>query len=123
MRSILKLEEFAMFGSSLYGLYYFDVAWWYYLLLFLGPDISMLGYSLGNKTGAALYNLFHHKGLAVAIFLGGFISEMPLLILSGIILFGHASMDRVFGYGLKYETGFQFTHLGVINKKFENEKL
>lgn len=123
MKSILKLEELALFGLSLYGLYYYDAAWWYYLLLFLGPDISMIGYAFGNKTGAVSYNLFHHKALAVVLFLWGFITGIPLIIFTGIILFGHASMDRVFGYGLKYENGFQFTHLGVINKKYENEKV
>ena len=123
MKNILKLEELALFGISLYALYYFDAAWWYYLLLFLGPDLSMIGYSFGNKTGAALYNLFHHKALAVVFFLWGFITGTSILILIGIILFGHASMDRIFGYGLKYETGFQFTHLGVINKKHEHAKV
>ncbi|MBA2499133.1 MAG: DUF4260 domain-containing protein [Chitinophagaceae bacterium] len=117
MKSILKLEELALFCISIYALYYYDAAWWYYLLLFLGPDISMIGYAFGKKVGAALYNLFHHKALAVFFFLWGFITGMPAFILMGIIIFGHASMDRIFGYGLKYEKGFQFTHLGVINKK------
>ena len=38
----------------------------------------------------------------------------PLLL--GIILFGHASMDRVFGYGLKFGDNFHHTHLGWIGK-------
>lgn len=37
----------------------------YYLLLLLGPDISMIGYAGGNKMGAFMYNLFHHKGVAI----------------------------------------------------------
>lgn len=28
--------------------------------------------------------------------------------------FPHAAMDRIFGYGLKYEKGFKYTHLGEI---------
>ncbi len=32
------------------------------------------------------------------------------------IQLGHSAMDRVFGYGLKYTTGFQDTHLGKIGK-------
>jgi len=35
----------------------------------------------------------------------------------GIILFGHSSMDRMFGYGLKLGQGFKYTHLGIIGKK------
>jgi len=34
-----------------------------------------------------------------------------------IILFGHSSMDRIFGYGLKTNQGFKFTHLGTIGNK------
>ncbi|PWT99714.1 MAG: DUF4260 domain-containing protein, partial [Bacteroidetes bacterium] len=36
--------------------------------------------------------------------------------LIGTILWSHSCMDRIFGYGLKYENGFKFTHLGVIGK-------
>ena len=122
MKNLLKLEELALFLVSIYILYYLDVAWWYYLLLFLGPDISMIGYAAGNKVGATLYNLFHHKGIAAILFVAGFILDQHVLMLAGIILFGHASMDRIFGYGLKYDRGFKFTHLGTIDKKSENEK-
>ncbi|HMI78066.1 MAG TPA: DUF4260 domain-containing protein, partial [Ferruginibacter sp.] len=90
---------------------------WYYLILALGPDISMLGYVAGNKTGAFCYNLFHHKGLALALLGTGLIYRNDMLICTGIILFGHSSMDRMFGYGLKTNEGFKFTHLGAIGKK------
>lgn len=116
MKNVIKLEELAMLALSIFALAHFDVAWWYYLILFLGPDISMLGYLLGNKTGAACYNLIHHKGIALALFLTGFIYGSWLLQVTGIILFGHSSMDRMFGYGLKYNEGFKFTHLGAIGK-------
>jgi len=33
---------------------------------------------------------------------------------AGLILFGHSCMDRAMGYGLKYFSGFQDTHLGKI---------
>jgi hypothetical protein len=77
----------------------------------------MLGYLLGNKVGAASYNIFHHKGIAVILFAMGCIYNNEELLLAGIILFGHSSMDRMFGYGLKTNEGFKFTHLGVIGKK------
>lgn len=107
----------AMFGLGLYALTLFHLEWWWYLLLFLGPDISMLGYLAGNKTGAACYNFFHHKGVAVAIFAIGLFMPDTLLQVIGIVLFGHSSMDRLFSYGLKTNQGFQYTHLGKIGKK------
>ena len=39
------------------------------------------------------------------------------LLLAGIVLFGHASMDRLFGYGLKFSDSFHHTHLGKIGRK------
>ncbi len=124
MKTILKLEELGMFIGSIVLLYISNVNWWWYLLLFLGPDISMLGYLISNKIGAWGYNLFHHKGIALLVFGLGLLIQLPgdtgnkdWLINLGIILFGHSSMDRFFGYGLKYENGFKFTHLGEIGKK------
>lgn len=117
MKNIIRLEEAAMFGLSIYVLNSLSVEWWWYLLLILGPDISMLGYLAGNKAGAVCYNLFHHKGVAVAVFMAGWILPHALLLLIGIVLFGHSSMDRFFGYGLKTEEGFKYTHLGIIGKK------
>lgn len=116
MKNILKLEEAAQFGLCLYVLNIQEAAWWWYPLLILGPDISMIGYIAGNKAGAATYNLFHHKGVAVTIFFVGLLQPVWVLQLIGIVLFGHSSMDRMFGYGLKTEQGFKYTHLGIIGK-------
>jgi hypothetical protein len=117
MKNIIRLEELAMFGVCAYALYLFHVDWWWYPLLLFGPDISMLGYMAGNKTGAAVYNLFHHKGVAVGLFVIGLLLPDIWMQITGIILFGHSSMDRFFGYGLKTNEGFKFTHLGIIGKQ------
>ena len=116
MKNILKLEELAMFGLSIWALYFFNAEWWYYLLLLLGPDISMIGYTGGNKIGAFMYNLFHHKGAAIVLFISGFLLPDMNFQIAGIILFGHSSMDRMLGYGLKLKEGFKHTHLGLIGK-------
>ena len=120
MKNILKLEELAMLSISIYGLYVLNAPWYCYLLLALGPDISMVGYLAGNKVGAASYNLFHHKGVAIALFFAGLLLPNIYLQIAGIILFGHSSMDRVFGYGLNHEDGFKHTHLGMIGKPSHN---
>ena len=122
MKSILKFEEAAMFVLSIYALSLLHVSWWVYLLILIAPDISCIGYLAGNKVGAVCYNLFHHKGIAIAIFLTGFILGNEWLQVTGIILFGHSSMDRMFGYGLKLSEGFQYTHLGMIGRN-QNETL
>jgi hypothetical protein len=116
MKNIIKLEEFSMF---LFGIFLFSqlhFAWWWFLALILLPDISMIGYLINNKIGAVCYNIVHHKGIALAIYISGYYLDTEILQLIGIILFAHSSMDRTMGYGLKYFEGFKFTHLGVIGK-------
>ncbi len=123
MKTLLKLEELAMFLLAFASLGSVNVEWWWYLLLLIGPDISMLGYLAGNKIGAYSYNFFHHKGVAIVIIISGFVLSVAYrfnntewLINAGVVMFGHSSMDRFFGYGLKTEEGFKFTHLGKIGK-------
>lgn len=116
MKQILKIEELAMFTLSIYLLKLLDISfsWWVYVLLYLAPDIGMIGYIINNKAGAFTYNLFHHKAVAILFTVIGIYTANQYILMSGIILFGHSAMDRMFGYGLKYVTGFKHTHLGVL---------
>lgn len=114
MKTIIKLEEVMMLALGIYLFDQLDFAWWWFVVLLLAPDIGMLGYLFRNKIGAATYNLFHHKGIAVLVYLMGAYIAMPVLQLAGIILFSHSSFDRALGYGLKYDNGFKYTHLGEI---------
>ncbi|MEC7262281.1 MAG: DUF4260 domain-containing protein [Bacteroidota bacterium] len=114
MKTILKLEEVFLFVLGIYLFNQLDYAWWWFLVLILAPDIGMIGYLFNNKIGALTYNLFHHKGLAILVYLAGAYFSIPLCQLIGIILFSHSALDRAMGYGLKYDKGFKFTHLGEI---------
>jgi hypothetical protein len=117
MKNILRMEEAAMFGLCIYALSFFHVSWWVYLLLLIAPDISIAGYGVNKAVGTVCYNLAHHKGIAVAVFVTGFILRNEWMQIIGIILFGHSSMDRMFGFGLKLPEGFNHTHLEIIGKK------
>lgn len=117
MKNSLKLEEFAQFIFGIYLFSTLDFTWWWFLVLILLPDISIIGYAFGNKTGAYLYNFFHHKAVAIAVYLIGIYLGNSVVELIGIILFSHSAMDRIFGYGLKFITSFNDTHLGKIGKK------
>ncbi|MCH5689477.1 DUF4260 domain-containing protein [Niabella sp. W65] len=121
MKWLLKTEELVMLLLSIFLLWNSNAAWYWYVLILLGPDISMLGYLVNNKAGAALYNLFHHKGIAILVFMAGMYLSNDQILRIGVVLFGHASLDRVFGYGLKYNKGFAFTHLGMIGKHKNQE--
>jgi len=114
MKTTLKIEELAQFILGIFLFSQLNFAWWWFPALLLAPDIGMLGYLISTKFGAFTYNLFHHKAIAIAVGLMGFyISNQPLILI-GVILFSHASFDRIFGYGLKYNDSFKNTHLGKI---------
>ncbi len=114
MKNILRLEEALMFGFSIYLFALTEFAWWWFPALILTPDIGMLGYLSGPKVGAITYNLIHHKAVAIVLLVLGWHFVLPWVVLSGIIMLGHSSLDRVFGYGLKYSDDFKHTHLGVL---------
>ena len=132
MKNLLKLEELAQLLICIVVLAVGDMPWWVYLLLALGPDISMLGYLVGPRAGAFTYNLLHHKGMALLVAGAGMISvELSLkfgtplighpLMMASIILYGHSCMDRMLGFGLKFGDSFQHTHLGWIGKAVPGE--
>ena len=114
MKTTLKLEELAQF---IFGIYLFSLlpfAWWWFPVLLLAPDIGMIGYIMNQKIGALTYNIMHHKGVAIVVYLLGIYLDDSVVQLAGIVLFSHSAFDRILGYGLKYERGFKYTHLGQL---------
>lgn len=88
----------------------------WFIPLLLVPDISMVGYLRGPHLGAITYNLAHNWLTGgVVLGLGAWLAVTPL-VLAGAVLVAHTGLDRLFGYGLKYPTSFQDTHLGRIGK-------
>jgi len=119
MKNLIKLEEIAFTGASIYfiSMYNLGISVWIWIPLFLSPDISMLGYLVDTRVGAFTYNLFHHRGVALALAFAGFLIHIPILLTIGILLFGHSSFDRLMGYGLKHIDSFKHTHLGWLPDK------
>ena len=116
MKNMLKVEEAMQLILAIFLFNDSPFAWWTYAVWFLAPDVSMLGYIFGPRVGAYCYNLFHHKGVAVLLYLIGAYSNSHVLIFGGLVLFGHSAFDRILGYGLKYTDDFKHTHLGQIGE-------
>lgn len=111
MKTVLRFEELAGFLFSIYLFSLLSFPWWVYPLLFLTPDLSMLGYVAGPRVGAFTYNLIHHKAVSLGLIVLGGLLSVPLISLAGAVLLGHSCLDRVVGYGLKHGDSFKHTHL------------
>ena len=113
-----RFEGLAVFVGAivLYTQTFTGLPWWVALLIFLAPDLSFFGYLIGPKFGAALYNLLHVYALRVITLAAGVIFGQPLISGIGALWIAHSGFDRMLGYGLKAEEGFEHTHLGPIGK-------
>jgi hypothetical protein len=116
MKNSLRLEEALQFILAAYLAHHLPYAAWLYWALFLTPDLGMLGYIFNTRIGALTYNLFHHKAIAIILYLIGLYFSINSLQFVGLLLFGHSAFDRMLGYGLKFNDDFKHTHLGWIGK-------
>jgi hypothetical protein len=84
--------------------------WWWFLVLFLTPDLSIAGYLANPRIGSLAYNVIHTYAMA-AILLGMGWFFYPSTLLAGLLLTAHIGLDRCLGFGLKYPTAFKDTHI------------
>lgn len=116
MKTLIRIEEGALLVAAYLLSLWLGFSWWLFIVLLFVPDLSMVGYLFGSKTGALTYNLVHHKAVCIATAVAGWYLRNDMLVLAGLVLFGHSSLDRVFGFGLKFPDDFNHTHLGIIGK-------
>ena len=108
---LLRIEGAVVLAISLLLYGAAGGSWALFAALFLAPDLSMLGYLAGPRTGAIAYNAFHtYPPPGVLAALGVLAGSAPVLSVA-LVWFAHIGFDRMVGYGLKYPTGFFDTHL------------
>jgi hypothetical protein len=116
VRDLLRWEGLALLVGMTLFYWVSGASWVTYALFFFVPDLAMLAYLAGPRIGAGFYNAAHATigPLLLAVF--GVVTAEPLPGSLSIVWFAHIGFDRMLGYGLKYDTGFGFTHLGRIGK-------
>jgi hypothetical protein len=86
--------------------------WGVFALLFLAPDVSLLGYlRSANKGSAAFHNVVHCYVLPLVL---GLLAWERGYVLGGqvaLIWMAHINFDRCLGYGLKFPESFRYTHI------------
>ena len=113
----LRLDGGVVFVASIFLFAVTHQPWWIYPVLLFVPDIFMMGYFRDTSVGAFCYNVGHSYFLPSLVVLFGWEWHHILPIAVGVIWIGHIGMDRLLGYGLKYDDSFKNTHLGNLAKK------
>ena len=79
-----------------------------------GPTrVEVAFYLIDRRTGGAVYNLAHFYLWPVALGAFGILGESLGAQMAALIWGGHVAFDRALGWGLKYETSFCHTDMGV----------
>jgi hypothetical protein len=108
---LLHGEGGAILVLSLLAYHRLHGGWGWFALLFLTPDVFMVGYLASQRTGAALYNVAHTLLAPSVLIAVGLLTTHSKPIAFALIWSAHIGFDRLLGYGLKYPTRFQDTHL------------
>jgi hypothetical protein len=108
------LEGLAVLGAAL--LLYFDLDYSILalVLLFLTPDLSLLGYLGGPATGAIAYNTVHTYVGPLVLAAMGVLTDSDVAIQVALIWSAHIGIDRFLGFGLKYPISSKDTHLQKV---------
>ena len=108
---LLRIEGLAVFAAALATYSVFEGSLWLLALLAFAPDLAMVGYLAGARTGSAVYNAAHTYVAPLTLAAVGLWTATPLLVLGALVWTAHIGADRALGYGLKYPSGFSNTHL------------
>jgi hypothetical protein len=111
VKIVLRIEGLVLCVATAVLYAKFGLSWGLFALLWLLPDLSMLGYFGGKRIGAFFYNAAHTTIapalLALVSMVVGWHAGVPV----ALIWANHIGFDRLMGYGLKTVKGFKFTHL------------
>jgi hypothetical protein len=111
-----RVEAGTLLAGSLIAYSTTDQAWWLVPLTLLVPDLTMIGYVGGTRLGSYLYNLGHSTPIPAAIVGVGWWQDKSLIAALGLVWLAHIGLDRLIGYGLKYDDHFHHTHLGRLGR-------
>ncbi|MGV3708902.1 MAG: DUF4260 domain-containing protein [Gemmatimonas sp.] len=117
VRTWLRLEAVTVALAGMLVWAGLDGGWWKFALLILVPDLSLVGYVWGARVGAALYNAAHSYAAPLVLAVVGNALDHRGLVLAGSLWIAHIGIDRALGYGLKYPSAFQNTHLGRLGRR------
>jgi hypothetical protein len=98
---LLHLQGAFILALSVFFYHQLHASWLLFAILFLTPDLFMLGYLANVRIGSAAYNFAHTyitPGILLAI---ACLAAKPQLLPITLIWTAHIGFDRLLGFGLK----------------------
>lgn len=108
---LLRLEGLTVLAAAIILYAHLRGNAWLFVVLFLLPDVGMIGYLRNAQLGSLTYNAVHTYALPALLLGAGAAGNISTLILLALIWFAHIGADRILGYGLKYPNNFKDTHM------------
>lgn len=85
--------------------------WWLFAALFLMPDLSFVAFAVNQKIGIRVYNIAHTYLVPAAFAGAAYMLSLNWLMAVAVIWVFHIGVDRLVGYGLKFESDHKRNHL------------
>lgn len=108
---LLRLEGATAPAAGVYAYHWSLGSWLLFALLFLAPDLSMGGYAINATAGSIIYDAIHTYVGPLLLGTYSLTMDSRAALLVALIWVAHIGFDRLLGFGLKYRTRFQDTHL------------
>lgn len=83
----------------------------------------MIGYLAGPRIGAASYNAAHTTVFPLLLLAASLGLGNAMAAGLALVWLAHIGLDRAVGYGLKYVSGFNDTHLGPLGRASERSRV
>jgi hypothetical protein len=112
--ALLRAEGLIELAVAVTAYRYVGGPWLMFAVLFLEPDVIMVGYIANPRIGARIYNLGHTYIAPALVGLFGVVLTSPVLQWVALIWAAHIGFDRFLGYGLKCPSAFRATHSGSV---------
>ena len=96
-----RAEGASLLAMSMLLYWMGGASWVLFALLFVAPDLSLIGYVVGPRVGAAAYNAFHAYPLPAILAAFGLLGGNTLAVAVALIWLAHIGMDRTLGLGFK----------------------
>src|SRR5580698_1783846 len=94
---LIRIEEATLLTLTLYAYQHLHFSWFLFAILFLTPDLFMLGYTINPRLGAASYNLAHTLTLPLTLLLASYIEHWQRPTELALIWTAHIALDRLLG--------------------------